>query len=174
MVDDLAGVSESGRKAVQLNSFINAKTAEKKLQFGPEKCHTLTISHRPQTIFETDLFIDYWKETHNNQGHIEDIFKGKIKMTNVSEQKYLGFVLSKNGSNLNNIISKQNRAIGIKKDIEYLIKGLGKYTLEGGMIYLSSLLRSSILFAAETMYDIKEIDNRLIEPIEEDLLRRSF
>ena len=86
----------------------------------------------------------------------------------------MGFVLFENGSNLNNIISKQNRAIGIKNDIEYLIKGLGKYTLEGGMIYLSSLLRSSILFAAETMYDIKEIEYRLIERIEEDLLRRFF
>ena len=90
------------------------------------------------------------------------------------EQKYLGFVLSNNGSNLNNIIAKQNRAIGIKKDIEYLTKGLGKYTLEGGMIYLNSLLRSSIIFAAETMYNIKEGEYRLIERIEEDLLRRFF
>ena len=95
-------------------------------------------------------------------------------MTNVSEQKYLGFVLSNNGSNLNNIIAKQNRAIGIKKDIEYLTKGHGKYTLEGGMIYLNSLLRSRILFATETMYDIKEVEYRLIERIEEDLLRKFF
>ena len=76
-------------------------------------------------------------------------------MKNVHEEKYLGFVLSENGCNLNNIKAKQNKAIGIKKDIEYRIKGLGKYTLEGAMIYINSLLRSSVLFAAETMYDIK-------------------
>ena len=34
MIDDLVGVSEMGQKAVQLNDFINVKTAEKKLQFG--------------------------------------------------------------------------------------------------------------------------------------------
>ena len=71
---------------------------------------------------------------------------------------------------------KQNKkiAIGIKKDIEYRVKGLGKYTLEGGMIYNNSLLRSSILFATETVYSIKEVEYRLIGKIEEDMLRRFF
>ena len=78
--------------------------------------------------------------------------------------------LSKNGSNLNNIEAKQKIAIGIKKDIEYRVKGLGKYTLEGGMVYINSLLRSSILFAAETMYNIKEVEYRLIEKIEKTCL----
>ena len=174
MVDDLAGVSESGVNSVKLNAFINVKTAEKKLQFGYDKCHTLNITHKSKTIVETDLYIDHWSETHSKNGHLIDEFKGKIKMKNVHEQKYLGFVLSENGSNLNNIKSKQNRAFGIKKDIEYRIKGLGKYTLEGAMIYINSLLRSSVLFAAETMYDIKEAEYRLIERIEEDMLRRIF
>ena len=123
---------------------------------------------------ETDLFIDHWSEAHNETGDLIEKFEGKIKMKNVNEQKYLGFVLSKNGSNLNNIEAKQKIAIGIKKDIEYRVKGLGKYTLEGGMVYINSLLRSSILFAAETMYNIKEIEYRLIEKIEEDMLRRFF
>ena len=48
------------------------------------------------------------------------------------------------------------------------------YTFEGGLIYLNSLLRSSILFAAETMYNIKETEFRLIERIEEELLRKIF
>ena len=86
-------------------------------------------------------------------------------MNNVSEQKYLGFVLSEDGSNIKNIESKQKRAIGIIKDIEYMIKNLGKYTFEGGMIYINSLLRSSILFAAETMYNITEIEYRKIEEL---------
>ena len=42
------------------------------------------------------------------------------------------------------------------------------------MIYINSLLRSSVLFAAETMYDVKEAEYRLIERIEEDMLRRIF
>ena len=52
-------------------------------------------------------------------------------MMNVTEQKYLGFILSEDGSNLNNIIAKQKRSNGIIKEIQYLIRGLGKYTMEG-------------------------------------------
>ena len=121
MIDDLAGVSESGIKAIQLNAFVNIKTAEKKLQFGPEKCHTLSVAHKSVKSVETDLYIDTWSETHNDEGHLIEQFQGKVKMKNVSEQKYLGFVLSDDGSNIKHIEFKQKRAIGIKKDIEYMI-----------------------------------------------------
>ena len=174
MIDDLAGISECGIKAKQMNSFINIKTAEKKLQFGPDKCHTLTISHKSVKIEETDLFIDYWSKKHNKKDHIIENFEGKVKMKNVHEQKYLGFIISDDGSNMKNIISKGNRAQGIKKEIQYLIQGLGKYTFESSIIYLNSLLRSTILFAAETMYNIQEKEYRQIERIEEDMLRRIF
>ena len=60
-----------------------------------------------------------------------------MHMKNVSELKIL------NGTNIKNIKVKQKRAIGIKKQIEYMIKGLGKYTLEGGMVFLNYLKRVS-------------------------------
>ena len=56
MIDDLVGVSESGVKSTQLNAFINVKTAEKKLQFGASKCHTMTISHKNATCVKNDLY----------------------------------------------------------------------------------------------------------------------
>ena len=43
VVDDLLTVCESGYKAARMNSLINAKTAIKKLQFGPQKCHVLHV-----------------------------------------------------------------------------------------------------------------------------------
>ena len=100
MIDDLAGVSESGLKAKQLNTFVNFKTAEKKLQFGPDKCHTISVAHKAVRCVETDLYIDTWSETHTKEGHLIEQFQGKVKMKNVSEQKYLGFVLSEDGSNI--------------------------------------------------------------------------
>ena len=99
---------------------------------------------------ENDLYIDHWSEKHNMKDQLVETFEGKLKMKNVTEQKYLGFIISEDGSNLKNIESKGKRSIGIIKTIQYLIQGLGKYTVECGMIYLNSLLRSSILFAAET------------------------
>ena len=55
-----------------------------------------------------------------------------------------------------------------------VLKDLGKYTMECGFIYLNSLLRGSILYATETMIDIKEEDYRNIEKIEEDQMRKLF
>jgi hypothetical protein len=123
---------------------------------------------------KSDLLIDHWVESHDKNDQLIETFKGKIKMSEVTEQKYLGFVISSDGSNTNNIEAKKKRAIGITKHIQYLIKDLGKFTIECGIIYLNSLLRSSILFAAEAMYDIKENDFRHIEMIEEDLLKKLF
>ena len=58
-VDDLLGVTEAGYKAKQLNSFVNVKTANKDLQFGPEKCKTMTISKKNMFSFHTpELNVD--------------------------------------------------------------------------------------------------------------------
>ena len=94
MIDDVAGISESGIKAKQLNAFINVKAAEKGLQFGPDKCHTMNITRNNAHIVENDLFIDHWTEKHNKEDQLIDTFEGKLKMKNVSEQKYLGFIIS--------------------------------------------------------------------------------
>ena len=95
-------------------------------------------------------------------------------MEEVKDILYLGVKISDTGQNHKNIIHKQNRAIGIKKQIMSMVKDLGKYTMECGFIYLNSLLRGSILYATETMIDIKEEDFRNIEQIEEDQMRQLF
>ena len=43
MVDDIVGITEAGHKASELNAFINIKTAEKTLQFGPSKCKYMIV-----------------------------------------------------------------------------------------------------------------------------------
>ena len=100
--------------------------------------------------------------------------KGKLKWIKLLSKSiwYLSFQVM--GQIWKNIEAKEKRAIGIIKTIQYLIASLGKYTIECGIIYLNSLLRSSILFAAETMYNINEDEYRHIERIEEDLLRKIF
>ena len=42
-IDDLIGVTEAGYKAQQMNSFLNVKTADKHLQFGPSKCKSMLV-----------------------------------------------------------------------------------------------------------------------------------
>ena len=95
-------------------------------------------------------------------------------MEEVQEILYLGAVISYDGKNSKNIVHKQNRALGTQKQIMSMVKGLGKYTIECGFVYLNTLLRGSILYAAEAMLNISEQDFRHIEQIEEDLMRKLF
>ena len=44
-IDDLIGVTEAGYKAQQMNSYLNVKTADKYLQFGPDKCKSMLIGN---------------------------------------------------------------------------------------------------------------------------------
>ena len=50
-VDDLIGVAEAGHTTRQLNSFVNVKTADKNLQFWPEKGKTKVVSKRNVLVF---------------------------------------------------------------------------------------------------------------------------
>ena len=125
-------------------------------------------------FLRTSLDVDTWVSSYDKEGNIEDTFGGKTKMEEVKEILYLGVKISDDGrkKTRKNILHKQNRAIGIKKQIMSMVKDLGKYTMECGFIYLNSLLRRSILYATETMIDIKEEDFRSIEKIEEDQMRK--
>jgi len=43
LVDDIVGITNAGADSLLLNSFINIRTAEKGLQFGPSKCNYMLI-----------------------------------------------------------------------------------------------------------------------------------
>ena len=55
LVDDLIGVTEVGYQAQMMNSFMNVRTAEKCLQFGIKKCHTMLIGDKSDCIVDNEL-----------------------------------------------------------------------------------------------------------------------
>ena len=59
LVDDMVGITELGYKAQQMNAIINTKSAEKRLQFGVQKCKTMIIG-RADTIMDSNLQVDSW------------------------------------------------------------------------------------------------------------------
>ena len=87
---------------------------------------------------------------------------------------YLGLMLSKNGDNMQNIIGKRNKYIGRQKKIIQLVRSLGPYNFECGLIYIQSLIRNIILYASETMYYVTEKHYRAMESIEESVLKKLF
>ena len=172
-VNDLLGVAEAGFQSEQLNSFVNVKTADKDLQFGADKCTFMVVSKMKQKyIHETELFVDSWKLKHLPDGSFEEEFLGKVPMSEEKTFMYLGHMLSNDGSNMPNIIHKKNKTIGTKKQIIELVKPLGLYTFESAVVYVESLLRSSILYASETMTNMRESEYRELEKIEETVVQK--
>ena len=73
-----------------------------------------------------------------------------------------------------NIRQMKNKSIGIIKQIFNLLESLNlqKYYFECAIIFMNCMLRSSILYAADTYYDLKETELRELERIEEVFLRK--
>ena len=93
-------------------------------------------------------------------------------MAQTDEQKYLGFVLSSTGDNMANIRATKKKSIGVIRKIMNKLNclKLNKYYFEGAMIFMNSMLRGSILYAADMYYNLKESELRQIERIEESSL----
>ena len=109
-VDDLIGISEAGYVSNQLNSYVNVKTSETNLQFGPDKCKTMIISKRkPESFLKLNLKVDAWEVTHAENGDIIEELKGKGDMKEEDSLMYLGYMLSNNGDNMKNIIHKRKQ-----------------------------------------------------------------
>ena len=105
---------------------------------------------------------------------MKENYIGKVNISNEKSLTYLGHVLSEDGRNMPNILHKKAKSIGTQKLIPKLIKNLGSFTFEGGIIYLQSLLRTSILYGSETMFIITEKEFRAIEVIEESVLPKNL
>ena len=69
----------------------------------------MTIAHKSVSIVETELFIGNWSKKHNKDDTLIETFEGKLKIKNVSEQNYLGFFISDDGSNFKNILAKEKK-----------------------------------------------------------------
>ena len=152
--------------------FNKLKSAGK---FGPDKCKTMVVSKKPIHSFQNpELEVDAWKLKHKPNGNMIESFIGKVTIQNEDALMYLGYVLDQRGGNMKNILHKRNKAMGTQKIIQKLIKNLGKFTFEGAVIYIESLIRTSILYGSETMFNVKENKFRALEAIEESVLVKTF
>ena len=103
MVDDLLTISECGYKTKLVNEFINFKTGSKRLQFGASKCIKMHIGKNKSETLCKDLFVGEWKteveeDPLTGEYKKREYFSGNIKMEERKEQKYLGDILSSDGT----------------------------------------------------------------------------
>ena len=178
LVDDMVGITEAGYKAQQMNAIINTRSAEKRLQFGVQKCKIMIIGNT-DSVMNSNLQVDSWNVRYNmkeetNNYLFEETYNGKIQIDKTENQKYLGFFLSSRGNNMVNIKEMEKKSIWVSKRIFNRLQGLNlkQYYFQCGLLFLNIILRSSILYASETYYNLKENELRTLERIEEKFIRK--
>ena len=179
MVDDIAVITEAGIKANQINSFLNVKTAEKTLQFGPKKCQYMIVGKNSEIIMQKNLQVDSWKTEYlenktSGEYELTENYEGKINISQTDSYKYLGFLISCTGDNMVNIREMKKKSFGIIRRIlnKLTSLSLNQYYFECAMILLKVILRPTILYAADMYYSMKENEYRQLERIEEEYLRK--
>ena len=166
---DIIGVTDSGFKAQQMNVLFNVKTAEKRLQFGEKKCKSMLISNKNE-VLNSPLMVDKWVVKHvenpaSGKSDLVETYEGLVQIEKTKTYKYPGFMISRRGDNLVNIM--KNKSIWIIRKIMNRLNGLSlkQYYFECALIF-------SILYALETYYNLKETEVRQIDRIEECFLRK--
>ena len=111
-------MTEANYKAQIMNSFLNVKTAEKFLQFGPSKCKAIFVGRKDHYDLSGDLTVDKWTTKYVNNNKFPEKYKlletyeGKVKIEKVNQHKYLGFIISNSSNNLPNIRELKRKSIG--------------------------------------------------------------
>ena len=173
MVDDVVGITEAGHKASELNAFINIRTAEKTLQFGPSKCKFMVVGKCAKFTKQENLQVDHWisnyiTNTMTGEHELVESYAGKIDIERAEEYKYLGYVISSTGNNMVNIKHIKNKSLGVIRKIITKLSSLNlkRYYFECGIILMNAILRGTILYASDMYYNLKEYEVRNIERIE--------
>ena len=163
MVDDLLCVSECGHKSVTLNTFLTTQGELKKLRFHvpdiitkKSKCHKLHIGKKNFTC--PDLKV---------HGH---------KMATVFKDKYLGDILSSDGSNDATLNDRKGKAIGCLNNIISILDTIsfGHHYFKILITLRESMFINCVLTNSEVWFGLRESDLKEIEDIDRTLLRKAL
>ena len=162
-----------------MNSYINFKTASKKLQFGVTKCKKIHVGKVREEHKCQDLSVDKWIEVavedkEQANINIEDCFTGEEVIDETDSEKYLGDIISNDGKNMKNIKARVNKGTGIVNKILTLLEGIpfGKYFFEIAIMLRNSLLVSSLLCNSEAWYNVTNAEYDYLETIDNTFLRK--
>ena len=136
------------------------------------------IIGRADTIMDSNLQVswnvEYKMDDETSNYVLEESYNGKVQIEKTENQKYLGFFLSSKGNNMVNIKEMEKKSIWVSQRILNRLQSLNlkQYYFQCGLMFLNIILRSSILYAAETYYNLKENELRALERIEENFIRK--
>ena len=160
-----------------MNSFINSKTNQKKLQYGVEKCHRMHVGSKDHLC--PDLYIDSWEvkpvdSLYTGMNSLVDTYNCSSGVENSESEKYLGDIICKDGKNKKNIEARRGKGSGIKNQIMDMLDDVcfGPYHFEVAMVFRSSLLTNSVLTNSEAWLGLTLADMEQLEQVDEMLMRK--
>ena len=162
MVDDLLAVAPCGMDSLAVNVFINTRIEMKKLKFhtpdanGKSKCHVMHIGKKNMSC--------------------PDLKVHGTPMGLVTDDTYLGDIVSQDGSNQKNVRSRVGKGIGIISQILLMLEtvSFGHYYLQIALTLRETMFLSGILTNAEIWYNLKQSEIEEFEELDRSLLRKIF
>ena len=159
-VDDLNGIAKCGFDSIALNTFITTQIELKKLRFhvadkkGKSKCVKMHVG-----------------KNHENCPVLK--VHGTI-MPEVTEEKYLGDILSFDGKNSKNIKDRISKGIGIISQILNLLEmiSFGPHHFEIAMLLRDSMLVNGTTTNAEIWYNFSDIEIKEFENLDHLFFRK--
>ena len=150
-------MSNCGPESIQIQEYVNIKSGSKKLQFAPDKTSRLHIGRKRPEFKCENSYIDSWGSNRNENS---DIYLGGVKVKEAFSTKYLGELISSDGSNTENIAARKKRGFGTIKDICTMLDKmcLGPYMFKKAVILRNSMLVGTLLTCSEAWYNVTEMD----------------
>ena len=146
LMDDLLLLSEVGRETTRANSFINASSASKGLQFLSKKCSSFQVINNKSDCFTNVIKVYNWVEERSGDS-IVDTYMGKTKFKDVESFKYMGSYVQNDAGNATTIDFKLKKLLvtinKVKSKLNFINPGRFRY--EATVVVRDSILMGSFL-----------------------------
>ena len=157
MVDDVVTISSCGVDSIKVNAIVQAKVESKQLELGHSKCFNMHIGKQTKDV--CPLLKVHGKE-----------------MLTSDREKYLGDILTTDGSINQNIQERFNKGIGKVNEIISILKevSFGPHYFEMAKLFRNSILINSMLCSSEALYGLNKSHLEKLEQVDRIFFRRLF
>ena len=115
-----------------------------------------------------ESYIDCWE---TDQSTATEKYLGKVKVQQSYTSKYLGEMISSDGTNTANIAARKRRGFGTVKDICSMLDNmcLGPYMVQKAVVLRNSMLVGTLLTCSEAWYNVSEAELGQLEQVDKSL-----
>ena len=168
-IDDLASISYCGPQSVIMNAVINAKINMKRLEFNQKKCVKLHISKEKRKVCSEN-------DPDSRNVNCAFLQVQDCQMKDGDEERYIGDVISCNGSNDSNISRRRSIGTGAVSQIFTLHNevSLGYQYVEIGLILRETILLSKMILSSESWHKVFLYQIEKLEEIYTSFFRQLF